>query len=127
MNTPTATFIEVEPNAAVLLQRLQQQAAAQGLSLEALLRPLAEPASSASGNLGEAASLEPVIDALHPNQGWLQANRSAYRDQWVVLYQGELIAHGTDGAAVVETARAQGIPEPFIAFIPAEDLPFAGF
>lgn len=65
--------------------------------------------------------------ALHPNQLWLQANRDDYRGQWVVLYNGELVAHGTDGIAAVGAARAKGIPEPFVAFIPAEDRPFAGF
>lgn len=65
--------------------------------------------------------------APHPNQLWLQANRDNYRGQWVVLYNGELVAHGTDGIAAVQTARSKGIPEPFIAFIPMEDRPFAGF
>ncbi|MGH9752757.1 MAG: DUF5678 domain-containing protein [Blastocatellia bacterium] len=65
--------------------------------------------------------------APHPNQLWLQANRDNYRGQWVVLYNGELVAHGTDGIAAVETARSKGIPEPFTAFIPMEDKPFAGF
>lgn len=65
--------------------------------------------------------------APHPNQLWLQANRDNYRGQWVVLYNGELVAHGTNGIAVVETARSKGISEPFIAFIPTEDRPFAGF
>jgi len=65
--------------------------------------------------------------APHPNQLWLEANRDNYRGQWVVLYNGELVAHGTDGIAAVATARSKGIPEPFIAFIPTEDRPFAGF
>lgn len=42
MSLQTMTTVEVEAKAAVLLQRLQQKAAAQGLSLEALLQPLAE-------------------------------------------------------------------------------------
>lgn len=71
---------------------------------------------------------QPVGQATpHPNQLWLQANRDNYRGQWVVLYNGELVAHGTNGIASVEMARSKGIPEPFIAFIPAEDRPFAGF
>ena len=65
--------------------------------------------------------------ALHPNQRWLQSNREDYRGQWVVLCEGKLIAHGDDGEAVIKTAHAQGVTEPFLAFIPAEDLPFAGF
>lgn len=67
------------------------------------------------------------LDLLHPNQRWLQSHRNDYRGQWVVLYQGNLVAHGDDGEAITKTARAQGITEPFLAFIPTEDLPFAGF
>lgn len=145
MSTPSTTMIEVEQSTAALLQTLKEQASAQGLSLDALLRPLAEAASSEQAeetssphqkendlveHNAEVATGSPQpsnLAALHPNQLWLQANRDDYRGQWVVLYQGNLIAHGTDGVAAVETARSQGIPEPFIAFIPAEDNPFAGF
>jgi hypothetical protein len=42
--------------------------------------------------------------APYPNRLWLRANRDNYRGQWVVLYNGELIAHGTDGVVAVETA-----------------------
>lgn len=42
MSLQTMTTVEVDARAAVLLQMLQQKAAAQGLSLEELLQPLAE-------------------------------------------------------------------------------------
>lgn len=41
MNTQTVT-LQVEPSTAALLQVLQEKAAAQGVSLDALLKPLAE-------------------------------------------------------------------------------------
>jgi hypothetical protein len=128
MSTPQTKTIEVDSNAAVLLQFLEEKAAAQGLSLEELLRPLAEslPDSPAETSSSPEHN-ERDLALLHPNQHWLQTNRDAYRGQWVVLYQGELVAHGIDGEVALETARSQGIPEPFIAFIPAEDHPFAGF
>ena len=44
MSLQTMTTVEVEANAAVLLQSLQKKALAQGLSLAALLQPLAEAA-----------------------------------------------------------------------------------
>lgn len=44
MSLQTMTTVEVEANAAVLLQSLQKKAVAQGLSLAAMLRPLAEAA-----------------------------------------------------------------------------------
>jgi len=145
MSTPTTTTIEVEQSTAALLQTLKEQATAQGLSLDALLRPLTETASGrpAEATLSTrdkenglvehnpevmAGSLQTGrLATLHANQLWLQAHRNNYRGQWVVLYQGELVAQGTDGVAAVGAARLQGIPEPFIAFIPAEDNPFAGF
>jgi hypothetical protein len=145
MSTPNTTTIEVEQSTAALLQTLKEQADAQGLSLDSLLRPLTEAEFSEQAEEtsspypkehnpvehdAEVATGNPQpnsLAALHPNQLWLQANRDDYRGQWVVLYQGTLIAHGTDGVAAVETARSQSIPEPFVAFIPAEDNPFAGF
>ena len=153
MATETVT-VELDQATAALLQA---KAAAEGLSLADYLRQFAEDmngtasplsASAASGSQveeaplarhnenglvernAEAAAGSPQpgsLTTLHPNQLWLQTNRDDYRGQWVVLYQGELVAQGTDGVAAVETARSQGIPEPFIAFIPAEDNPFAGF
>ncbi len=143
MSTPSTTMIEVEQSTAALLQALKEQATAQGLSLDALLQQLADAASDRQAE--EASSAPPEenglvehsgeegspqsenLTALHPNQLWLQANRNDYRGQWVVLYRGELVVHGTDGVAAVEVARSQGVPEPFIAFIPAEDKSFAGF
>lgn len=124
----STTMIEIEQSTAMLLQTLKERATAQGLSLDAMLRPLAE---AAFGRQAEETSSphhkENGLVSLHPNQLWLRAHRNDYRGQWVVLYQGDLVAHGTDGIAAAEMARSQEIPEPFIAFIPAEDNPFAGF
>lgn len=111
-------------------QKLARKAAAEGVGMEQfavdVLRRVAEMTTLnelfAEGLNGSSAN-----DSLHPNQHWLQLHRDDYRGQWVVLYQGKLIMHGSDGEALVKAARAQGVAEPFLAFIPAEDLPFAGF
>lgn len=111
-------------------QKLARKAAAEGVGMEQfavdVLRRVAEMTTLnellAEGLNGSAANA-----TLHPNQQWLQAHRKSYRGQWVVLEQGRLIAHGDDGEALAKAARAQGIAEPFLAFIPMEDLPFAGF
>ena len=42
MSTTTMTTIEVDQSTAAILQALKYKAAAQGLSLDAILRPLAE-------------------------------------------------------------------------------------
>lgn len=47
MSTSTMVMIEVEPSTAALLQKLKEKATAQGVSLDALLRPLAEETNSA--------------------------------------------------------------------------------
>lgn len=111
-------------------QKLARKAAAEGIGMEQfavdVLRRVAEMPTVnelfAEGLNGSSAN-----DSLHPNQRWLQLHQEGYRGQWIVLSQGKLIAHGDEGEAVIKTARAQGVTEPFLAFIPAEDLPFAGF
>lgn len=107
-------------------QKLARKAAAEGVGMEQfavdVLRRVAEMTT-----LNELLAEASADDSRHPNQRWLQLHRDAYRGQWVVLYQGKLVTHGNDGEALVKAARAQGVAEPFLAFIPAEDLPFAGF
>jgi len=111
-------------------QKLARKAAAEGVGMEQfavdVLRRVAEMTTLnelfAEGLNGSSAN-----DSLHPNQRWLQLHRDDYRGQWVVLCQGKLIAHGNDGESLIKEARAQGITEPFLAFVPSEDLPFAGF
>lgn len=111
-------------------QKLARKAAAEGMAMEQfavdVLRRVAEM-TSVQELFADELNGASTSGSLHPNQHWLQLHRDDYRGQWVVLYQGTLIAHGNDGEAVTKEARAQGITEPFLAFIPSEDLPFAGF
>lgn len=51
---------------------------------------------------------------------WLRMNRERYRGQWVGLDGGRLVAHGSEASEVFAAVRAEGIPLPFIAFIPEE-------
>lgn len=41
-----------------------------------------------------------------------------YTGEYVVLEGTKIVAHGTDAGAVVNTARKQGIPSPYIFFVP---------
>jgi 2-oxoglutarate dehydrogenase complex dehydrogenase (E1) component-like enzyme len=111
-------------------QKLARKAAAEGIGIEQfavdVLRRVAEM-TTLSELFAEGLNGSSANASLHPNQRWLQLHQEDYRGQWVVLYQGKLIAHGNNGEAVTKEARAQGITEPFLAFIPSEDLPFAGF
>jgi hypothetical protein len=47
--------------------------------------------------------------------------------EWVALEGDEVVAHGADGKAVYESARAQGISSPFLFHVSEPDsTPFAG-
>jgi hypothetical protein len=56
---------------------------------------------------------------------WIDRNRAAYADRWVVLDGDRLIATGIDPAKVFAEARATGIAAPFLVHVLPEDpLPF---
>lgn len=59
---------------------------------------------------------------------WVQQNKEAYADLWVVVEGDQLIASGADGKQVYDEARAAGIEIPFLVHIPPKDeLPFGGW
>ncbi len=80
------------------------------------------PASTANGDQQSPVRLELTKDQL-----WVQANRENYRGEWVILKDGELVGHSKDGVELARAVRLQGVKSPFIAFIPEEDIPWAGF
>jgi len=80
------------------------------------------PATTANGNQQSPVRLELTKDQL-----WIRDNRENYRGEWVILKDGELIGHSKDGVELARAVRSQGVKSPFIAFIPEEDLPWAGF
>jgi hypothetical protein len=56
---------------------------------------------------------------------WLDANRTAYADQWVAVEGDRLIAANADAVKVFSAAKAAGIPTPFVVHVLLEDaLPF---
>jgi hypothetical protein len=58
---------------------------------------------------------------------WIDENREKYDGQFVVVENGELIAHGADAKALYAEARARGIKTPFVKRIRAKVLPFGGW
>ncbi|NOT64141.1 MAG: hypothetical protein HOP19_28330 [Acidobacteria bacterium] len=59
-----------------------------------------------------------------PNDSWLALHADEYRGQWVALYQGKLIAHGNDSAALAQAVKASGAAIPLVVFIePVTDAP----
>jgi hypothetical protein len=82
-----------------------------------------------NGKQEDAAPLAEIeLPDPRPNDQWLKDHKEEYRGQWVALHNGQLIAHGTDGEAVVKTVHQTNVKMPLILFIePADALPFAGF
>jgi Family of unknown function (DUF5678) len=56
---------------------------------------------------------------------WLDANHTAYADQWVAVEGDRLIAANVDPLKVFSAAKAAGISTPFVVHVLPEDpLPF---
>jgi hypothetical protein len=64
----------------------------------------------------------------NPNLVWLEQHRTEFAGQWVALQGGNLIAHSTDGEALIIPVRQSGARNPFIVFVepPGTEL-FVGF
>jgi predicted DNA-binding antitoxin AbrB/MazE fold protein len=71
-------------------------------------------------------SAEPVNER-RDEMLWLAKESAPYAGEWVALDGARLVAHGPKLAAVRAAAQAAGITEPFLASIPDNDLPFAGW
>ena len=58
---------------------------------------------------------------------WTMRPDLQYLGEWVVLEGDEVVAHGTDGKAAYEAARAKGIASPFLFYVAEPNpTPFAG-
>ena len=58
---------------------------------------------------------------------WIAKPHRAFVNQWVALDGDNVVAHGSDGKAVYESARAQGVTSPFLHFVQERnDTPFVG-
>jgi hypothetical protein len=70
--TPQLTTIEVTPAAAQMIQQLQERAAAQGKTIEALLRPLVENGESIkNGESAEQPEAHPFYETATPEE-WVR-------------------------------------------------------
>src|SRR5262245_20497747 len=97
--------------------RLINQLAAQGRDLANGPSPTATDANPDA--VEYLTPQHPNVDWTSPME-WLRINREHYRGQWVGLDGGRLIAHGSEASEVFAAMRAEGIPLPFITFIPEE-------
>ena len=78
-----------------------------------------------------------VTDEIRPTQPfntrqrereWLHVNGPRYAGQWVAIEGDKLISNGENAKAVLQQARAAGVPHPLLMHIPKEPpLPFGGW
>lgn len=66
------------------------------------------------------------VERFNAAEKWLKENRAEYLGQWVCLYGGELIAHGTDGRKVFQEAKNAGIKSPYLVRVIEEPEAFCG-
>ena len=63
---------------------------------------------------------------LSKEREWVIKHGQEYVGQWIVLGEGRLIGHTTDGdalLAIVERARSEGIRVPYVKFISGNTEP----
>jgi len=91
---------------------------------------LAQPdlAGAQANGEGTAFPLNDHLNQHHPNLSWLEEHRAEYAGQWVALHNGQLIAHSSDGEALLEPVRQAGVRSLLIVFVepPGAEL-FVGF
>jgi predicted DNA-binding antitoxin AbrB/MazE fold protein len=71
-------------------------------------------------------SVQPLDDSRAELE-WLAHDPHPYPGEWVALDGNQLVAHGPKLAAVKAAAQAAGVPQPFFASVPDDDLPFGGW
>lgn len=105
--------------------RVRQEATARGVSVDRVLNEAL--------NLYQDHREPPVVRRVPDFQdssremAWVAKPELQYVNEWVALDGDQVIAHGADGKAVYESARAKGISAPFMFFVEAsESLPFVG-
>jgi Family of unknown function (DUF5678) len=63
-------------------------------------------------------------DDYRLSKEWIEANRTEYLNQWVVLDGDILVSYGMDGSEVYDRAKAAGVETPFLVQIVDEKEPF---
>jgi predicted DNA-binding antitoxin AbrB/MazE fold protein len=70
----------------------------------------------------------PAFNDRRREQEWLRVNGPHYPGQWVAIEGDQLVSQGDSAKAVLQQARAKGIPHPIVMHIPKEPpLPFGGW
>jgi predicted DNA-binding antitoxin AbrB/MazE fold protein len=60
---------------------------------------------------------EPAERHRYEEQAWLRLHEREFASQWVALHGSELISHGSNARAVLDSARARGVQRPLLVHI----------
>ena len=105
---------------------LRAEAAARGVSEESVLR------EALNFYRQERAGKPPALRRVPFNDrrreiAWTLKPDLRFSGEWVVIEGNEVVAHGTDGKAAYDSARAKGIASPFLFYVSEPDsTPFVG-
>ena len=88
--------------------RVREVAAARGVSVDAVL--------DEALRLLQKRRRVPEVDSSR-EMAWIAKPDLQYVNQWVALDGSDVVAHGPDGKAVFEAARAKGVQAPFLHFV----------
>ena len=97
--------------------------------------PAATPTTVTLGFKGHVREPLAVTESPHPHRArewaWRAANierlRREFLDQWIVLEDEEIVAHGADPVELVNAARRRGIRVPYVFRIEEEAKPNTSF
>jgi hypothetical protein len=69
--------------------------------------------------------IDPDVEEVNPA---VDAENRPNAGQWVAIEGDQLVSHGENANAVLQQARAEGVPHPLVMHIPKEPpLPFGGW
>jgi len=106
--------------------RLRAEAAARGVSVDTVILEALDLYGQRRGNNSGVTGRAPFNDRRQ-EIAWTIKPNLKYLGEWVALEGDEVVAHGTDGKAVYESARAHGIASPFLFHVSEpESTPFVG-
>lgn len=91
------------------------EAEARGVSVDRVLREALDLYRS------QHAARRVPLNGRRRELAWICTPDAHYMGEWVALEGDEVVAHGQDGKAVYESARAKGITSPFMFFVSEPD------
>src|SRR6266851_5636556 len=111
VTVPRRVFIYDVPDRAEIQQVTQQVPQIQ-------LRPVAVAQIESPSERTRVQSLE------SPEAQWLREHSQTlgnYRGEWLLICEGELLAHDQDFAAIRSAVHEHGIQSPFVYYVPSEE------